>query len=306
MSDQQLEFTADMPGERLDKFIVARVDNLSRAQIQTLIENGLVTIEGQPTKPGLKLRGGERISITIPPQETETIEAENIPLTIVYEDDDLAVIDKPAGMVVHPGTGNETGTLVNAILGRYPQIQTMDDSEGRSGIVHRLDKDTSGLIVIAKNARTLKKLMAQFKGRDVDKTYIALLERTPPTETGRIEAPIGRDPNQRKRMAVQRDGKPASTEFEIIERDFREGQALVRLKLLTGRTHQIRVHMAFIGCPVVGDRIYGFRKQRIGLKRQFLHAAELAFDHPRTRERMTFQSPLPVGLLDILSKLRTS
>jgi 23S rRNA pseudouridine1911/1915/1917 synthase len=292
MSDQQLEFTADMPGERLDKFIVARVDNLSRAQIQTLIENGLVTIEGQPTKPGLKLRGGERISITIPPQETETIEAENIPLTIVYEDDDLAVIDKPAGMVVHPGTGNETGTLVNAILGRYPQIQTMDDSEGRSGIVHRLDKDTSGLIVIAKNARTLKKLMAQFKGRDVDKTYIALLERTPPTETGRIEAPIGRDPNQRKRMAVQRDGKPASTEFEIIERDFREGQALVRLKLLTGRTHQIRVHMAFIGC--------------IGLKRQFLHAAELAFDHPRTRERMTFQSPLPVGLLDILSKLRTS
>lgn len=304
MSNRTLELTANIPGERLDKFIVASVDNLSRAQIQALIESGAVTVNGQTAKPGLKLKGGERIILNVPPQQKEIIQGEAIPLDIIYEDDDLAVIDKPAGMVIHPGTGNESGTLVNAILARYPQIGMMDDPEKRMGIVHRLDKDTSGLVVIAKNIKALKNLMAQFKSREVDKTYIALVERMPQTETGRIEVPIGRDPQQRKRMAVIRDGKPAITEFEVIERDFKDGQALVRVKLLTGRTHQIRVHMAFIGCPIVGDRVYGFRKQRIGLKRNFLHATEIAFNHPKTNERMVFQSLLPVGLQDILEKLR--
>lgn len=304
MNNRTLELTADVPGERLDKFIVAHLDSLSRAQIQALIESGAITVDGQTAKPGQKLRGGEQITLNIPPEEEEVIRGEAIPLDIVYEDDDLAVIDKPAGMVIHPGTGNESGTLVNAILARYPQLAAMDDPEKRMGIVHRLDKDTSGLVVIAKNSKALKNLMAQFKSRDVDKTYIALVERTPKTETGRIEVPIARDPQQRKRMAVIRDGKPAITEFEIIERDFKDGQALVRVKLLTGRTHQIRVHMAFIGCPVVGDRVYGFRKQRIGLKRNFLHAAEIGFNHPTTHERMAFQSPLPRGLQDILEKLR--
>ena len=223
---------------------------------------------------------------------------------MIYEDDDLAVIDKPAGMIVHPGDQNETGTLVSAALYRWPQIAAMNIEEKRAGIVHRLDKDTSGLIVIAKNDRARRNLIDQFQARTVEKTYLALLEKRPDTITGRIEAPIARDPQQRKRMAVLRGGKPAVTEFSVIEDQFRDDQALVKVRLLTGRTHQIRVHMAFIGCPVVGDRVYGYRKQRLGLKRQFLHAAELSFDHPVTGERLHFESPLPSGLLNILEKLR--
>ncbi|MBL8160517.1 MAG: RluA family pseudouridine synthase, partial [Anaerolineae bacterium] len=173
-----------------------------------------------------------------------------------------------------------------------------------AGIVHRLDKDTSGLIVIARRDVARRKLMAQFQARTVEKTYIALLEKAPPTEVGRIDAPIARDSNQRKRMAVVRGGRPAVTEYEVIERDFKDGQTLVRIQIHTGRTHQIRVHMAFIGAPIVGDSVYGYRRQRLGLKRHFLHAAHLCFDHPRTGERLCFDSPLPPGLLDILEKLR--
>jgi 23S rRNA pseudouridine1911/1915/1917 synthase len=265
----------------------------------------MVTVDGQQVKPGVKLKGGERITVTIPAREENTaVEPENIALNVVYEDADFVVIDKPAGMVVHPGVGDEKGTLVAAIIARWPEIAQMNISEKRSGIVHRLDKDTSGLIVIARNDATRRKLSAQFQEREVDKTYIALLERTPKTRSGRIEAPIARDPNQRKRMAVARGGKPAISEFTVMDDNFRDGQALVKVKLLTGRTHQIRVHMAFIGCPIVGDTVYGFRKQRIGLKRHFLHAAELRFTHPRTGERLHFESPLPVGLKDVMEKLR--
>lgn len=310
-----IEFTVDNPGERLDKLIVAQLPDLSRVQVQTLIHEGGVLVNGVRVKAGIKLRGGETISVVLPDAPDKTVTAENIPLNVVYEDDDLAVIDKAAGMVVHPGVGNETGTLVNALLGRWPQIADMgvtdeDDesagegAEGRMGIVHRLDKETSGLLVVAKNTAALHNLMAQFQERTVDKTYLALVERTPHTTTGRIEAAIGRDPKNRKRMAAVRDGRPAVTEYAVIEDGFREGQALIRVKLLTGRTHQIRVHMAFIGSPVVGDTVYGFRKQRIKLKRLFLHAAELCFDHPTTGERRCFESPLPVGLQNTLDKLR--
>jgi 23S rRNA pseudouridine1911/1915/1917 synthase len=307
MSEQQLQFTVKNAGERLDKLIVEQVgDSLSRAQIQALIKDGQVTVNGAQVKAGIKLKGGEQVSVTIPARpESETVQPEAIPLTVLYEDKDIAVIDKPAGMTVHPGVGNETGTLVSAMLARWPEIAKMNTNEKRAGIVHRLDKDTSGLLVIAKNDVSRRRLMAQFQTRTVEKTYIALLEKQPPTQVGRIEAPIARDPNQRKRMAVVRGGKPAITEYQVIENDFSGDQALIRVNLLTGRTHQIRVHMAFIGAPIVGDVVYGFRRQRVKLKRHFLHAAELSFDHPRTGERLSFKSPLPPGLANVLEKLRT-
>ncbi|MEZ4668868.1 MAG: RluA family pseudouridine synthase [Anaerolineae bacterium] len=306
MSEQQLEFIVTAAGERLDKLVVEQVgDSLSRAQVQVLIKEGKVTVNGSPVKSGVKLKGGEHIQVIIPVRETPAeVLPEAIALNVLYEDDVLAVIDKPAGMTVHPGVGNETGTLVSAMLARWPEIVAMNIVEKRAGIVHRLDKDTSGLIVIARTDAARLKLQAQFQSRTVEKVYLALLEKKPPTETGRIEAPIGRDPNQRKRMAVMRGGKPAITEYQVVEQDFNGEQALVRVRLLTGRTHQIRVHMAFIGCPIVGDSVYGYRKQRLKLKRQFLHAAELSFDHPVTGERMHFESVLPVGLRDILEKLR--
>ena len=306
MNDEQIHFTATTPGERLDKTIIAHIgERLSRAQLQTLIDAGGVTVDGRQLKPGARLKGGEQIHLTIPRREAaETVQPEAIPLQVIYEDDDLAVIDKPAGMVVHPGDQNETGTLVSAMLHRWPQIAAMNIEEKRAGIVHRLDKDTSGLIVIARHDRAYRHLTAQFQARTVEKIYTALLEKRPQTTTGRIEAPIGRDPKQRKRMAVLREGRPAVTEFTVMDDQFQGDFALVSVRLLTGRTHQIRVHMAFIGCPVVGDRIYGFRKQRLGLRRQFLHASALAFDHPTSGERLHFESPLPPGLQNILDKLR--
>ncbi|MGJ3239297.1 MAG: RluA family pseudouridine synthase [Anaerolineae bacterium] len=302
-----MEFTVEKQGERLDKILVARLSDYSRAQIQALITEGAVTVDGASAKPGHKMKGGERIMVQIPDDEESYLEPEEIDLTVLYEDDDIAVINKPAGMVVHPGIGQESGTLVHALLFRYPEMVDMQDhplAEGRMGIVHRLDKDTSGVIVVARHIDALTNLMAQFKDRTTDKTYLALLERTPKTMEGRIDAPIGRDPKQRKRMGVLADGKPAVTEFEVLDMGFRGGRALVQIKIETGRTHQIRVHMAFIGCPIIGDTIYGFNKQRIGLKRNFLHASELSFDHPTTGERVTFSSPLPKGLQNVMDKLR--
>ncbi len=307
MTEQQIEFKVTSAGERLDKLVVEHIgDSLSRAQVQAMIKEGKVTVNGAQVKSGVKLKGGEQISVTIVTREvSEAVEPENIPLSVIYDDPDFAVIDKPAGMTVHPGVGNEKSTLVSAILSRWPDIAKMNIVEKRVGIVHRLDKDTSGLIVIAKNDAARLKLQAQFQSRTVSKIYLALLEKMPATLTGRIEAPIARDPNQRKRMAVMRGGKPAITEYQVIDHHFIGDQALVKVTLHTGRTHQIRVHMAFIGCPIVGDTVYGFRKQRIKLKRQFLHAAELALDHPVTGKRLEFKSPLPPGLQNILDKLHS-
>ena len=309
MTDQTLILTVDthVSKQRLDLFVLEHVNGLSRTQVQTLIREGQITVDGKIEKTGFKFKGGEIVNVTIPAIEETTLEPEDIDLDILYEDDELAVINKPAGMVVHPGIGHETGTLVNAILGRYPELADMIDdldTQDRLGIVHRLDKGTSGLIVVARNKATLLHLMNQFQERTVDKEYLALLENAPKSPVGRVEAPIARDPRQRKRMWVDRDGKPAVTEFTVLDDQYQEGRTLVKLKLLTGRTHQIRVHMAFIGCPVVGDAIYGRRKQRLKLKRQFLHAAELAFDHPTTGERLEFSSPLPESLQNILDKLR--
>lgn len=300
---EYIEFTVQNAGDRLDKVIVARLgDRLTRTQIQALIRDGKVQVNGAFVKAGVKLKGGEVISLTIPPPvQDPTVEPEPIPLTVLYEDADLAVIDKPAGLVVHPGAGNETGTLVNAILARYPEIAQMDYVPKRRGIVHRLDKDTSGVILIARRAPIMQRLMRQFAARTVEKVYLALTEKPPKTNVGRIDAPLARDPYNRKRMKVMRDGKPAVSEFQVIER-FKDGKTLLSIKLLTGRTHQIRAHLAFIDCPLVGDTVYGFRKPR--LHRQFLHAAKLCFDHPRTKERLCFESPLPDDLLAYLEVLR--
>lgn len=304
---EQIGFTAgpDEIGERLDKVLVARLgERLTRSQIQALIKDGQATVNGAAVKTGLKLKGGEQIALTIPPPpEDDSVEPEPIALDIVYEDDDLAVINKPAGLVVHPGAGNRSGTLVNAILARYPQIAEMRYAPQRRGIVHRLDKDTSGLILIAKRAPTMRHLINQFQQRTVDKVYLALVEKPPKTSIGRIDLPIARDPNQRTRMSVQRDGRPAVSEFTVLER-FNSGPALLEVKLLTGRTHQIRVHLAYIGSPIVGDAVYGYRKQR--LRGQFLHAARLCFDHPRSGERLCFEAPLPECLQTLLDELRES
>ncbi len=300
---EHVEFTVETRGERLDKIIAAHFgERLTRTQVQALIRDGRVMVDGQAVKAGVKLKGGERVAVDVPPPpEDRGVEAEPIPLVVIYEDDDLAVIDKPAGLVVHPGAGNESGTLVNAILARWPQIGAMNYIPRRRGIVHRLDKDTSGLILVAKNAPTLHRLVAQFQKRTVEKTYIALLERTPKTSTGRVDVPIGRDPANRRKRAVLREGRPAVSEFTVVER-LSDGKALVHVKLLTGRTHQIRVHMAFLGCPLVGDALYGFRRQF--MRGQFLHAWRLCFDQPRTGERLCFESPLPPRLEAVLAELR--
>ena len=307
MPDQSVTLIADAPNQRLDKFVLAQLDGYSRAQVQGLIREGCVLVDGAAQKTGYKIKGGEQITVRVPPREERSVEPEDIHLNIVYEDDHLAVIDKPAGMVAHPGPGNETGTLVNALLARYPELADMMDDPDvgeRLGIAHRLDRGTSGLIVAARNRSVLLTLMEQFQARTVDKVYLALLEKRPASNTGIVDAPIARDPRQRKRMAVNRAGRSAQTEFEVLDDHFQGDRALVRLKLLTGRTHQIRVHMAFIGCPVVGDAVYGWRKQRVKLKRQFLHAHELAFEHPVNGERMAFVSELPVGLRAVMEKLR--
>ncbi len=292
-------------GERLDKVIINHVgDAFSRSQIQALIKAGVVQVDGETAKAGWRLKGGEKIEFTVTTQEqTEVIEPEPIPLDIIYEDESLAVINKPAGLVVHPGTGGEKGTLAHAILARYPEISLMNYAPQRRGIVHRLDKDTSGLILVARTERALRKLLAQFQQRTVDKTYVALCEKAPATMVGRVDAPIARDTLNRKKMVVRRDGRPAVSEFQVIER-FKDGRALVSVNLLTGRTHQIRVHMAFINAPLVGDLVYGHRKQRLPLRRQFLHATKLCFDHPVTQERVCFESPLPENLSQILADLR--
>ena len=307
MDERELNLTPSQPGQRLDLFVLEHVDALSRSQVQRLIRDGQVLVDDQAVKAGFKLKGGEAVWVRLPAPVEVTIEPEEIALDIVYEDDELAVINKPAGLVVHPGAGHESGTLVNALLARYPELAEMQDdaeAEQRLGIVHRLDRGTSGLMVVARKSSALLALMRQFQERTVDKHYLALLEKRPQSNTGLINAPIARDPRQRKRMRVHREGRSAQTEFTLLDDHFQGDRALVELKLLTGRTHQIRVHMAFISCPVVGDAVYGYRKQRVRMKRQFLHARALAFDHPVTGERSRFEVELPVGLRAVMEKLR--
>ncbi|MEJ7761247.1 MAG: RluA family pseudouridine synthase [Thermomicrobiales bacterium] len=287
--------------DRLDKLVARHMADRSRTFVRQLIEDGQVLVDGIVRRPSFSVTPGQRITVVIPPPELELIaRPEAIPLTIVFEDDDVLVIDKPAGMVVHPAPGHPTGTLVNAVLHHDPTITV--GNRLRPGIVHRLDKDTSGLIVVAKTDRARNGLVAQWQARTVDKGYVALVFGTVPEEEATVDAPIGRHPTQRQRMAVVRTGRPAVTHFKVTERF--ERYTMLDLSIETGRTHQIRVHMAFVGHPVVGDTVYGADRQgiRVG-KRHLLHAARLGFDLP-TGERKTFHSMLPPAVTSILNRLR--
>ncbi len=302
--EEQLRFDQVTPGQRLDKWLAERLPDHSRTEIQRWIREGLVRVNGRASKPGYKLEPGDVVEVDVPaPVPYEEVKPEPIPLNILYEDDDLLVIDKPAGMVVHPAPGHTSGTLVNAILYHCPDLRGVGGVE-RPGIVHRLDKDTSGLILVAKHDRAHRELQRQFKEREIEKAYLALVEGHLQPKEGRIEAPIGRDKRHRKRMAVIRDGREAVTEYRVIA--YYDDYTLVEVYPLTGRTHQIRVHFAFIGHPLVGDTVYGRRKQRLKpwLKRQFLHAHRLRFRLPRTGEWVEFTSPLPEDLQAVLDKLQ--
>ncbi len=304
MADRLITFVSSAIGDRLDKIVAASLPELSRTQAQRLIEEGCVSVAGRAvTKPATRLDREATFEVRLPSPAPASHQPENIPLDIVFENSDLLVINKPAGMVVHPAAGHSSGTLVNAVLGHDPELEGVGD-EQRPGIVHRLDKDTSGLILVAKNDAAHRELQRQFKDREIKKTYLALLDGQPPTPVGRIEAAIGRDPRDRKRMAIvpERQGRLAVTEYRVLETF--AAHALVEADLLTGRTHQIRLHFAYLKCPVVGDTVYGRRTPSLPLGRQFLHAARLSLTLPGSGERLDLAAPLPAELAQILEQLR--
>ncbi len=304
MSSEQVITLTVESGEsgRLDRFVAERLTDLSRTGVQRLIDAGFITRNGLMVDAADKIRPGDIIVVRVPPPVPTELVAESIPLTIVYEDDDLIVIDKPAGLVVHPAAGHVRGTLVNAVLGHAPDLEGVG-GEVRPGIVHRLDKDTSGLMVVAKNDRALRYLQQQFKSRTVKKIYIALVEGIVEPGEGIIDAPIGRSRNHRKKMAVTPGGRSARTRYRVRQIFHDPDVSLVEAHPETGRTHQIRVHFAWLRHPLVGDTIYGKRTPRFGLQRQFLHAASLTFALPSNDETRTFASRLPDDLQQVLNQL---
>lgn len=289
---------------RLDKFLVVHLPEMTRSRIQGLIGDGFVSVNEHPaSKAGQSLESGQHVQVRVPPPMSTDLVAEDIPLEIVFENDDVMVVNKPAGMVVHPSAGHYSGTLVNAAMAHAPDLEGIG-GEQRPGIVHRLDKDTSGLIMIAKNDPAHQWLVNQFRLRKVTKIYQALVDGHPPTPKGRIEAPIGRDPSNRQRMAVVPLEKGREAISEYYTREKFSHHTLLEVHPLTGRTHQIRVHLAFLGCPVVADPIYGHRKLSIELGRQFLHAWRLTVVLPGEKQPYTFEAPLPADLEAVLHYLR--
>jgi len=305
VSDQVLVFRFEKDAaERLDKFLVGCLPDFSRARLQGLIADGFVRVNGIPAKKsGQMIEAGTEVEVRIPPPEPTGLIAEEIPLDIVFENDDLIVVNKPAGMVVHPAAGHSSGTLVNAVLGYDPEFGEISGEE-RPGVVHRLDKETSGLIVMAKNDAAHHWLQDQFRLRKVEKVYLALVDGAPPTPTGRVEAAIGRDPSHRKKMAILPPGKgrEAVSEYKTLE-SFKV-HTLLEFHPLTGRTHQIRLHCAFLECPIVGDKVYGRKSQSVQLDRHFLHAARLKITLPGEKKPRQFESPLPEELESVLVELR--
>jgi 23S rRNA pseudouridine1911/1915/1917 synthase len=292
------QLVAESSGERLDRFIALRSPDLSRSYIQKLIEEGWISVNARLAKPALKLKPGDHIIITEPPPEPSPLTPEHIPLNIHYEDADIIVIDKPPGMTTHPAPGSRSGTLVNALLGMLPKLAESDNPE-RPGIVHRLDKDTSGLIVIAKNRTALEALSNQFKSRRVKKVYLALVKGHVKPDRGLIDAPVGRVPVHRQRMAVVSSGRAAQTAYRV--KRYLEGYTLLEMRPETGRTHQIRVHLSEIGYPIIGDTVYGSKSDLVA--RQFLHAYKLTFRLPSTGEQVTFTTQLPDDLKAGLEKI---
>ena len=296
-----LTFRVDDGGERLDSFLAQRCPDLSRSRIQALTIEGCVTVDGGPAKPATRLRAGQTISLVVPPPTPSKLTPQAIDLHVVYEDADLLVVDKPAGLVTHPAPGHPDHTLANAVLAHCPDLEGVG-GEVRPGLVHRLDRDTSGLIVVAKNDAAQAGLSGQFKDRTVSKAYLAVVTGYPEPARAIIDAPIGRHPRSRTRMAVVSTGRDAVTEYEVLKR--LRGYSLVEVRPRTGRTHQIRVHMASVAHPLAGDTTYG--SPAPGLERHFLHAHRLAFDHPRTGRRLELESPLPGDLQDFLDSVDLS
>lgn len=309
MSANRVELHVDDAGGRIDKYLVTQLPDLSRSEVQRLITGGEVTVNGERAKASYKVQRGDRIVLFVPVAQDPHLVAEPIPLDVVYEDEHLLVVNKPPDMVVHPAPGHEGGTLVNALLGRYPDLAAAGGD--RPGIVHRLDRDTSGLILVSRNEKVHRALQRLFKEREVHKAYLALVHGLVQPSWARIEAPIGRDPAHRQRMAVVQGGREAVTEYHVLESlSSAVGPAageycLVRAEPHTGRTHQIRVHLASIGHPVVGDPVYGPRRRtHLPLARQFLHAEQLGFRHPVGGSRIQLEAPLPPDLADVLDLLR--
>jgi len=296
---ETLQLIAPISGIRLDKYVAEVLPKFSRSYIQKLIAQGHILVNEQKAKPSQRLKDTDKITIKPPPPIYPT--AEPIPLAVIYEDKDILVIDKPAGLVVHPAPGHPSHTLVNAILARCPSLATSEDLT-RPGIIHRLDKDTSGLMIIAKNDYARQYLVYQFKSHAVTKGYLVLVKGRPSPEQGVIEAPIGRDPHNRKRMAITETGKEASTQYEV--KKYLNDYTLLEVTPRTGRTHQIRVHLSAIGYPVVGDLVYGTKRRleakASGLSRQFIHAYRLGFRLPSTNEYREFTCPLPADLKQAL------
>jgi len=314
-SIQQLLFPEDRPAERLDTFLSEYLLDISRSQLKKLIDSGLITVNGVATKASSKLKGGESIQVTLPePEPTEAI-PEDIPLHILYEDQDLIVIDKPAGMVVHPAAGHSHGTLVNALLYHCHDLAGIG-GELRPGIVHRIDKDTSGTIVVTKNDQSHQHLAAQFKDHSINRRYLALVHGSPDKSAGIIDQPIGRHPTQRKKMSGKaRNGKRAVTHWKTLKQYNVNRLSLIELQLETGRTHQIRVHFAEINCPLVGDPLYGNRSRTTAIQDmvlrklidqlpgQALHAQRLGFIHPSSGKYLEFSSEMPETLQNLITYL---
>lgn len=302
---RQLELVLDAPGERLDKALAAAWPELSRSQWQQLIRQGRVLVAGTPGRANLRLEGGERVEATLPPVAETDLQAEDIPLDILYEDSNILAINKPPGMVVHPAPGHSVGTLVNAVLGYCPDLEGVG-GERRPGIVHRLDRDTSGVILVAKNDHALRDLQQQFKRRTVQKRYTALVDGHIQPPQALVDAPIGRDPRHRQRMAVIRPGSSARSRkartYYRLERMY-EDHSLVTAEPQTGRTHQIRVHLAFVGYPIVGDTVYGRRKPSVPVTHHCLHAASLTFRRPGDDTELAVEAPLPEEFRRLLVEL---
>jgi len=305
VSERLVTFIFDEPqAQRLDKFLVTCLPEFSRSRLQSLIKDGCVAVDGITAhKTGEMLAEQEVVQVHIPPPKPSMLTPENILLDIVFENDDLVVVNKPAGMVVHPAPGHTSGTLVHAALSHAPEMEGIG-GEKRPGVVHRLDKDTSGLIMLAKNDPTHNLLQNQFRSREVQKVYLGLVDGVPPTPTGRIEAPIGRDPKTRKKMAVVTPQKGRQAVSEYLTLETFPDHTLLEIHPITGRTHQIRLHLSFLGCPVAGDTVYGKRHSTIPLDRHFLHAYRLIVRLLGEVEPRTFEAPLPQELEDILIQLR--
>ncbi|HSH23545.1 MAG TPA: RluA family pseudouridine synthase [Acidimicrobiales bacterium] len=295
---------ASLAGERVDR-VVAMLTGLARSEVADMVTRGAVHLAGRPvTVRSQRVAAGTEIEVEVPEAGPVTVVGEpDVPVAILYADDDVVVVDKQAGLVVHPGAGNRTGTLVQGLLDRFPELAGVGQP-GRPGVVHRLDKGTSGLLVVGRSEAGYQGLVAQLAERRVERRYVALVWGTPEPGQGVIDAPVGRSQRAPTRMAVSSRGRPARTAYEV-QRRFEEPVevSLVACTLETGRTHQIRVHLAAIGHPVVGDPRYGTRPQRLGATRPFLHAERLAFDHPLTGERLVFEAPLPADLEHVLAGL---